>query len=87
MFGNKLSNEDITEIESKGRYHGNQFWDYISCKWILTGDNDIEISYKGWFVFSKPCVYWSLSLDSQLRRSELQGIDTLISIIYGRPMK
>jgi len=20
---------------SKGRCHGNQFWDYISCKWIL----------------------------------------------------
>ena len=29
---------------SKGRCHGNPFWDYISCKWILTGDNGMGIS-------------------------------------------
>jgi len=27
---------------------------YISCKWPLTGDEDMEISYKGRFVFSQP---------------------------------
>jgi len=31
---------------SKGRCYGNQFWDYISCKWTLTGDNDMRLSYK-----------------------------------------
>ena len=51
---------------SKGRYHGNQFWDHISCKWTLTGENDMRFSYKGWFVFSQALGYvcWSLSLDS-----------------------
>jgi len=39
---------------SKGRCHGNHFWDYISCTWTLTGDNDMRISYRGWFVFSQP---------------------------------
>jgi len=28
-------------------------WDYISCKWSLTGDNDTRLSYKEWFVFSQ----------------------------------
>ena len=37
----------------------------------LTGDNDMRISYKGWFVFSQPCVCWSLFLDAALRRPEL----------------
>jgi len=27
---------------SKGRCHGNQFWNYIDCKWHRTGDNDME---------------------------------------------
>jgi len=31
---------------STGRCHDNQFWDYISCKWILTGDNGMSLSYK-----------------------------------------
>ena len=32
-----------------------------TCKWTLTGDNDMRISYKGWFVFSQPYVCWSLA--------------------------
>jgi len=31
---------------SKGRCHGNQFWDCISCKWTLTEDNDMRLSCK-----------------------------------------
>jgi len=42
VFGDKLSNEDSEDRGSKGRCHGNQFWDYISCKWTLTGDNDMS---------------------------------------------
>ena len=34
--------------------HGNQFWDYISCKWILTGDNGMRLSYKGWCMCFQP---------------------------------
>jgi len=53
VFGDKLSNEDIAEIDGLiGRCHGSQFWDYISCKWTLTGDNGVRLSYKGWCVFS-----------------------------------
>jgi len=37
---------------SKGRCHGIQFWDCISCKWTLTEDKDKRLSCKGWFVFS-----------------------------------
>jgi len=37
---------------SKGRCHGNQFWDCINCKWTLTEDNDRRFLCKGWFVFS-----------------------------------
>jgi len=40
----------------KGRCHGNQYWDCMSCKRILTGDNDMGISYKGLFILSQPCV-------------------------------
>ena len=36
------------------RCHGNKCRNYISCKWPRTGDNDIRISYEGWFVFSQP---------------------------------
>jgi len=39
---------------TKGRCHGNQFGDYISSKWTMTGNNDLRLSYKGWFVFSQP---------------------------------
>ena len=38
---------------SKGRCYGNQFCNYIRCKWTLTGDNDMMLSYKGWLVFSQ----------------------------------
>jgi len=38
--------------ESKGRCHGNQFWDCISCKRTLTEDNDMRLSCKGWFVIT-----------------------------------
>jgi len=38
----------------KRRCHGNQFWNYISCKWPRTRDNNMGISYKGWFVFNQP---------------------------------
>jgi len=31
-----------------------RFWDYINCKWRLTVDNDMGISYKRWLVFSQP---------------------------------
>ena len=37
---------------TKGRCHGNQFWDCISCKWTLTEDNDMRLSCKGWLVIS-----------------------------------
>ena len=37
---------------TKGRCHGNQFWDCISCKWTLTEDNDMRLSCKGWCVIS-----------------------------------
>jgi len=37
---------------SKGRCHGNQFWDCISCKWTLAEDDDMRLSCKGWFVIS-----------------------------------
>jgi len=56
--GVKLSNENIAEIEvlRDVTCHGNQFWDYISCKWTLAGDKDMRISYrpKGWVAFSQP---------------------------------
>jgi len=39
---------------SKGRCHGNQFWERISCKWTLSEDSDMRLSCKGWFVFSQP---------------------------------
>ena len=47
----------------KGRCHGNKFWEYISCKWILTGENDMGISYERWFAFivnpaSAGCSLW-----------------------------
>jgi len=51
VFRDKLSNEGIAEIEG---LRDNQFLDYISCKWTLTGDNDTRLSYNGWFVFSQP---------------------------------
>ena len=38
---------------SKGRCHGNQFWGILAAN-ELTGDNDMRLSYKGWFVFSQP---------------------------------
>ena len=53
VFGDKLSNEDIAEIEGlRDVAMAINFWDYVSCKWTLTEDNDMMISYKGWFVFS-----------------------------------
>jgi len=39
--------------KNKGRCHGNQFWDCISCKWPLTEDNDMRLSCKGCFVCSQ----------------------------------
>ena len=45
----KLSDDDIAEIEGLrdvAMDDGNQFRDNISCKWILTGDNDMRISYR-----------------------------------------
>jgi len=36
-------------------FQAQQRWDwYISCKWTLTGDNDMRLSYKERFVFSQP---------------------------------
>ena len=55
----------IQDRGSKGRCHGNRFWDYISCEWPLTGHNDMAISYKG-LVFSQPYVCLSLSLSLSL---------------------
>ena len=58
FFGVKLSNEDIPEIEglrdvaTATTFHGNQFWDCITCKWTLMEDNHMRLSCKGWFVIS-----------------------------------
>jgi len=38
---------------TKGRCHGNEFWDCISCKWTLVEVRH-EALCKGWFVFSQP---------------------------------
>jgi len=63
--GQAIKQRHIQDIGSKGCCYGNRFWDYISCKWPLTGDNDMEISYKGWldFNFNQPPAL-SLSLES-----------------------
>jgi len=75
---------------SKGRCHGNQFWDYVSCKWTLTGDNDTRLSYEGWFVFIQPlrlyvarCLWIRSCGDRNCsRRATVRlGIDTLIANI------
>jgi len=42
----KLCNEDSLDRGSKGRCHGNLFWDYIGYKWPLTGDNDMGFCVK-----------------------------------------
>ena len=31
----------------------------LVMKWPLMGDNDIQISYNGWLVFSQPYVFWA----------------------------
>jgi len=69
--------------------HGNQFWDYISCRWTLTADNEMRISCEGRFVFSKPPRLIGRSLwirscgDRNCSRRVIisLGIDTLISNI------
>jgi len=62
---------------SKERCHGNQFRDYISCKWTLTEDNDVRLSYKGWFVFSQPLhLLVALSLSLSL------SLDFVVAAIY-----
>jgi len=38
----------------KGRCQDNRFWDFTRCKWPLTGDDNMGISYEGWLVFSPP---------------------------------
>ena len=38
----------------KGRCQDNRFWDFTRCKWPLTGDDNMGISYEGWLVFSTP---------------------------------
>jgi len=53
----KLSNEDTAEIEGLrdvAMVTNFGTTDYISCKWTLTRDNDMMLSYKGWLVFSQP---------------------------------
>ena len=50
--GQAIQRRHSRDRGSKGRCHGNQFWDCISCKWTLTEDNDIRLSCKGWFVIS-----------------------------------
>jgi len=47
-------NADCRYPATKGRCHDNRFWDYVSCKWTLMGDNDMRLLYKEWFVFSQP---------------------------------
>jgi len=67
FFGVKLSNEDIAEI--KGLRDVAMATNF-GCKWTLMGDNDMRLSYKGWFVFSQPLyVCWSLSLSLSLSLS------------------
>jgi len=43
MAISQTKNEDSRNCGSQGRSHGNNFWDYISCKCIQTGDNDVGI--------------------------------------------
>jgi len=49
----------LTELQicrypaTKGRCHGNLFWDYISYEWPLARDNDMGISCKGWLIFNQ----------------------------------
>jgi len=45
--GQAIQWRDTRDRGSKGRCHGNQFWDCISCKWTLTEDNDMRLSCKG----------------------------------------
>jgi len=52
-FAVKLAHEDINPRSTLRRCHGNRFRNYI-CKWTLTGDNDMRLSYKGRLVFSQP---------------------------------
>jgi len=52
--GQTIRRRHSRDQESKGRCRGNRFWDYVSCKWPLTGDNDIEISCQGWLDYSQP---------------------------------
>jgi len=90
VFGDKLPNKDNSRDRGcKGRCHGNQFWDYISCKWTLTGDNEMRLSYKEWFVFSQPLLLIGRSLwirscgdgNCSRRATVRLGIDTLIANI------
>jgi len=76
---------------SKGRCHGNQFWDYISCKWTLMGTNDTRLSYKGRFVFSQRlsvgCSVWIRTWggwNCSWRATVRLEIDTLIANILVR---
>ena len=66
FFGVKLSNEDTAEIKG---LRDVAMATIFGCKWTLMGDNDMRLSYKGWFVFSEPlrllvALSLSLSLDS-----------------------
>jgi len=56
-FGLKLSNEDIAEIECLRDVAMATNFGTIplaAIKWTLTGDNDMRLWCKGWFVFSQP---------------------------------